>query len=161
MNARKILIILTCLIFSINIYAQSSENGKIQGRVFNGKNNEPVSFSTIIIWGTNSGALSDTIGKFAISGIKPGYVQLKVTSLGYDVYTSEPVWVTNAKPVFIDIPLEETQVSLAEVVVRSSSFRKKEESPISLKRIGIAEIEKSPGSNRDISKVIQALPGVS
>ena len=81
--------------------------------------------------------------------------------MGYNVYTSEPIWVTNAKTVFIDIPLEETQISLAEVIVHSSPFRKKEESPISLKRIGIAEIEKSPGSNRDISKVIQAFPGVS
>jgi outer membrane receptor for ferrienterochelin and colicin len=46
------------------------------------------------------------------------------------------------------------------VVVRASPFRKTEESPVSLRTIGIGEIEKSPGANRDISKVIQSFPGV-
>jgi len=35
------------------------------------------------------------------------------------------------------------------------------ESPVSLRRIDIREIEKNPGANRDISKVIQAYPGVA
>ncbi|HOW32322.1 MAG TPA: TonB-dependent receptor, partial [Bacteroidales bacterium] len=49
----------------------------------------------------------------------------------------------------------------AQVEVKSSPFKKVEESPVSLKTIGIAEIERSPGANRDISKVIQSLPGVA
>lgn len=141
--------------------AFSQNNAILQGRIFNAKNNEAVSYATVVVLGTNTGALGDSAGKFSIPGIKPGYVQVKVTSVGYNGFTSEPIWVTNAKPAFIDISLEETQVTLSEVVIRSSLFRKKEESPLSLRRIGIAEIEKNPGSNRDISKVIQAFPGVS
>jgi hypothetical protein len=34
------------------------------------------------------------------------------------------------------------------------------ESPVSLRRIGVAEIERTPGGNRDISRVLQAFPGV-
>ena len=41
-----------------------------------------------------------------------------------------------------------------------SPFRKTEESPLSLKTIGIEEIEKSPGANRDVSRVIQSFAGV-
>lgn len=149
------------LILGQFLTAQSGNNGKIKGRIFNSENNEPVSYAAIVVWGTNNGAVSDSVGKFSISGIKPGYIQLKVTSVGFKTYTSEPVWVTNAGEVFVDIPMDEAQVKLAEVVVKTSPFRKKEESPVSLNRIGIAEIEKSPGSNRDISKVIQSLPGVS
>lgn len=155
------IVLFLSLIFEHLILAQTGDNGKIKGRIFNSENNEPVSYATIVVWGTNNGAVSDSVGKFYISGIKPGYIQLKVTSVGYKTYTSEPVWVTNSGEVFVEIPLDEAQVKLAEVVVKTSPFRKKEESPLSLNRIGIAEIEKSPGSNRDISKVIQSLPGVS
>jgi outer membrane receptor for ferrienterochelin and colicin len=46
-------------------------------------------------------------------------------------------------------------------VIRASPFAKKIESPISARIIGIDEIEKNPGGNRDISKVIQSFPGVA
>jgi hypothetical protein len=50
---------------------------------------------------------------------------------------------------------------LDEVVVKASPFRKTEESPLSLRTIGVAEIQRNPGGNRDISKVVQVLPGVT
>jgi outer membrane receptor for ferrienterochelin and colicin len=57
--------------------------------------------------------------------------------------------------------MEETDIEIEEVVVKASPFRKKEESPLSLQRIGIEQIEKNPGGNRDVSRVIQSLPGVA
>jgi len=56
--------------------------------------------------------------------------------------------------------MEEQKEQIEEIVVKASPFRKTEESPVSLRSIGIGEIEKSPGANRDISKVIQSFPGV-
>jgi hypothetical protein len=158
---KRSLVVALIVWLTIQIQAQTAENGIIQGRVYNSKNNTPISYATVVIWGTTMGALSDSAGVVIIKGIKPGYVQLKVSSVGYNVYTSEPILITNSKKVFIDIPMEETQVSLAEVTIRASPFRKSEESPVSLRRIDIAEIERNPGSNRDISKVIQSFPGVS
>ena len=35
------------------------------------------------------------------------------------------------------------------------------ESPVSLRTIGVNEIKRNPGANRDISLVIQSLPGVA
>ena len=69
--------------------------------------------------------------------------------------------VTSGKTKYIDIPMHEIEVKLAEIEIKATIFRRDEESPLSMKSIGIAEIEKSPGSNRDISKVLQSLPGVS
>lgn len=48
-----------------------------------------------------------------------------------------------------------------EVVVTASPFQKVPESPVSLRVIGLQEIEKAPGANRDISKVVQNYPGVA
>lgn len=156
----KILVasVLTILCFNLS-FAQST--GTIQGRIFNSKNNEPVPFANIVVWGTSIGSSSDFDGNFKFAGLAPGYIELRVSAVGFKPFVSGAIMVTNARTANIDIALEETAVELESVVVKASAFRKSEESPVSLQRIGIDEIEKNPGGNRDISKVIQSLPGVA
>jgi hypothetical protein len=153
--------ILYFAIFSLGSMAQTPENGILQGRVYNAKNNEPVPYATISIGESTKSSQSDTEGNFLFTDLKPGYTVVKATSVGFKTYMSAPFLITNAKKTNIDIPLEENQITLQEVTVQSSPFRRKEESPVSLRRIGTAEMERIPGSNRDISRVIQAFPGVS
>ncbi len=158
MKTTKIILILLAILWSPGLLAQQ---GVLQGRIYNAKNNEPVEFATIAVFGTSIGSISDLDGNFLFTGLEPGYIELRVSSVGFETYVSEAIQVTNAKKVFIEIPLEEANVQLEEVVVKASPFRKIKETPVSLQRISIEEIEKSPGGNRDISKVIQSFPGVA
>jgi hypothetical protein len=143
--------------------ARSQDQGKgiIEGRIYNANTSEPIPFANIIIWGTNIGTTSDLDGNFIFTGIAPGYVELRASSVGFEPYVSEQILVTNASRTSIEIPMNETTIAIEEVTVKVSPFRKNEESPVSLQRIGIEEIEKNPGGNRDISKVLQSLPGVA
>jgi hypothetical protein len=150
--------IILLVVFSLAGFAQS---GTLKGRVFNVKNNEPLPFTNIIISGTSIGSTSDLDGNFLFTGLKPGYVRLTATSVGFEDVTTEEILVTNAKTIFIDIPMKERTIQLNQVEVKATLFKRVEESPLSMKSIGISEIEKSPGANRDISKVIQSLPGVA
>ena len=154
------IIIILILFNSLRISGQDEGRGIIEGRIFNTTTNEPVQFASIVIWGTTIGSVSDLDGRFLFTGVKPGYVELRATSVGFKQYVSEPILVTNANRVNIEIPLEETVIEIDEITVKVSPFRKKEESPVSLRRISIEEIDKNPGGNRDISKVIQSYPGV-
>jgi len=152
------------LLFGILFLSHSAleaQQGIIKGRIYNANNNEAVEFASVAIFGTSIGSISDLDGNFTFTGLEPGYVELRVSSVGFEPYVSEAIQVTNAKRVFLDIPLVEANVELEEVVIRASPFRKIKESPVSLQRISIEEIEKSPGGNRDISKVIQSYPGVA
>ncbi|MBN2612278.1 MAG: TonB-dependent receptor [Bacteroidales bacterium] len=144
-----------------SVDAQNINSGTIEGRIYNAKNNEPIPFATIIIWETTIGTVSDLDGRFLFTGIKPGYVQLRASSVGFEDFITTQFLVTNAKNSYIEIALQEANIELDAVVVKASPFRKQEESPVSLRRIGVAEIEKNPGGNRDISRVIQSFPGVS
>ncbi|HKL09076.1 MAG TPA: TonB-dependent receptor, partial [Bacteroidales bacterium] len=153
--------ILFFMMLSGTIQGQQKNTGEIEGRVFNSKNNEGVPFANVVIYQTTIGSASNFDGEFLFTGIKPGFVRLQVSAVGFKTYISEEIMVTNAKKVNINIPLEETSIALEEVVVKPSPFRKTEESPLSLRRIGLKDIEKSPGANRDISKVIQSFPGVA
>lgn len=147
-------------IISLPLQAQQSA-GVIKGRVYNSKTNDGVPFATVQIWETTTGAVTDFEGNFLFTGIKPGYVELRVSSVGFKPFISAAVMVTNSNQVNLEIPLEESEINIGEVVIKASPFAKKIETPVSVRIIGIDEIEKNPGGNRDISKVIQSFPGVA
>ena len=157
---RPVLTLTIALLFCLVSSAQQN-SGVIKGRVYNSKTNEGVPFASVVIWGTTTGAMTDFDGNFLFTGIKPGFTELRVSSIGFKPYISVAVMVTNSNQVNLEIPLEEAEIGIGEVVVKASPFRKKIESPVSVRIIGIDEIEKNPGGNRDISKVIQSFPGVA
>ena len=140
---------------------QTDNNGQIKGRVFNSRNNEPIPFANVVIWNTTTGASSDFDGNFLFTGIRPGMVEIRVSAVGFKTYVSGELRVTNARTLYLEIPMEETSVDIDEVQIRVSPFRTREESPVSMRRIGVSEIERSPGGNRDISRVLQSFPGVA
>lgn len=153
------------LFFAVLISLQSSfaqeNSGVIRGKVIDASSNEPIPFASVVIWNTTVGAMTDFDGNFLFTGVRPGYVEIRASSVGYKPYVSESVMVTNSNEVNFTIPLEATVVAINDVVVKASPFRKKIESPVSARIIGIEEIELNPGGNRDISKVIQSFPGVA
>jgi hypothetical protein len=138
-----------------------AQSGQIRGRIYDASNNEPLPFANLIIQGTTIGSTSDLDGNFIFTGLQPGFVKVVASSVGYKPRISEEFQVTNAKVSFVDIPMEPTSLSIREVTVEASLFRKVEESPNSVRTLGISEIERTPGANRDISKVILSLPGVT
>ncbi len=116
--------------------------------------------ASVRVQGSNLGAKTDIEGRFVISGVKPGFVRLIVTMLGYETTTSAEVQVVGNQTSFIDIALEEESTNLAEVVVRPRVRFKRAESQLSIQTLGLKQVEKSTGANRHISKFVQRLPGV-
>jgi len=155
---RKIVLAIAVLIFSVSIYAQS---GKIEGRITDVSNNEPLPFVNVIIDGTNIGSSTDFDGKFIFTGLEPGFVNLRASFVGYSSLLSDDILITNSGTSYIELKMTPTSTKLEEVVIKVSPFERPNDAPMSMQKIGLAEIETNPGSNRDISKVIQSFPGVS
>jgi outer membrane receptor for ferrienterochelin and colicin len=153
---------LTATIFFMLFFVPAawSQNCVLKGSILDATSNEAVSFARVLVSGTSQGAVADESGHFVISGLKPGFVRIEVSSLGYKQSISPEIELSNARTAFVEIRLEKLPEEIEEVQVRGSAFRKTEESPLSLKTINLSEIESSPGANRDISKVVQSFAGV-
>ncbi|MEY3368252.1 MAG: hypothetical protein RI973_1407 [Bacteroidota bacterium] len=149
------------LILMLGALTASSQNASIRGVVTNAINNEPVMFANVFLLNTDIGTTTDENGQYEITGLKPGLYDLRVSYVGFKDATQYEIQVTSAKPAIVNFAIEEQSESLKEVVVKASPFKKSEESPLSLRTIGVAEIQRNPGANRDISKVVQTLPGVT
>ncbi|HSV89284.1 MAG TPA: carboxypeptidase-like regulatory domain-containing protein [Bacteroidales bacterium] len=156
--------LLSILIYIITIVlplSLTAGDGIIRGRVFNMQNNEPLAFVNLIISGTTTGSTTDFEGNFILTNVEPGFVRIEVSAIGFERRITEEIMIGNDRAAFVEIGMKEIFIDLQAVEIVASPFERRAESPVSLRRLGIQQIERSPGSNRDISKVIQSLPGVA
>ncbi|RAI95190.1 TonB-dependent receptor [Algoriphagus yeomjeoni] len=153
---RIFLLVLSLFFLSTIAFSQ----GIIRGKITNPVNNEPVAFANVLILNTEFGAISDEEGFYEISNVPPGLYNVRASFVGFKTKTQFEIQVTLARPVQLDFDLAEDASELTEVVV-SSEFSRSEETPLSVRKLNSNEIERYPGGNRDISRVIQSLPGVA
>jgi len=138
-----------------------AQQGVIRGRIYNELTNEGLPFGTILLQETPYGTFTDSLGQFEIRGLKPGLYNLEARFTGFKVEVVYEVQVTNSKPYILEVGLKEEENTTDSVVIVASPFKLIEEAPLSLRTIGTSEIKRNPGGNRDISRVIQSLPGVA
>ena len=148
-------------VFFLLINSLSAQNGVIKGQILNSINNEPIPFASVGITSISISGISDVNGNYELKNLNPGLYNITASFVGYSKKTIFEIQVNNFTPTVLNISLDEKADSLNVVVVTASPYNKTEESPVSLRTIGSSEIDRNPGGNRDISKVIQSLPGVA
>ena len=141
-------------------YLSAQPLHQIKGSVIDRIHRKPLEYIRVMISGTGKGNVTDSLGHFTIDNVSPGIYRLETSGIGYKT-TLTPEYILSTGDLHIDIELEESPTELKDVTVRVSPFRRDVESPVSLHTIGLQEIEKSPGANRDISRIVQSYPGVA
>ena len=154
--------LLTLLLFSNLLFSllQAQPVHQIKGTVIEKNSRQPLEFINVMVLGLNKGGVTNAEGHFTIEQVPPGIYRLQATAIGYKSVTT-PEYILSTKDLNISIEMEENLTELAGVTVTASPFRRDLESPVSLRIIGLQEIEKSPGANRDISRIVQSYPGVA
>ena len=160
---KKCLIVLFLNLLPFYIIAQNVPlaTGVIRGKITDVLTNENLQSVSVIIQGQNIGTKSDSLGNYSFNQLSPGVYNVHFSYVGYKKKSVFDVQVSNSRPAILEIELEIESEILGEVKINAPVFIKPVESPLSLRTIGSTEIKRNPGGNRDISKVIQSLPGVS
>lgn len=143
--------------------ANAQDVGQVSGQVINASTREPIPYISVAIPGTSMGSITNDTGYFLIKSVPLGYVPVSAFGVGYITNVSSEVLVTKGRVPYISIALEpevQTQEDIV-IVVDQKVFQEDKMSPLSKQTLTVTEIEKNPGSNRDISRVIESLPGVA
>lgn len=142
----------------ISVFAQST--GTVTGTVKSATTQEALVGATIRVEATKLGGYTNSKGEFTVKGIPPKSYTVTVTSVGYKPKSLFNTVITSGNVVNLTIELEPTFSSSEEVVVEAVTFGKRAETPLSVQSLTTEEIRSNPGGNFDISRVLQALPGV-
>lgn len=133
---------------------------QIKGTIIDKTSRKPLEFINLLIMGMGKGSITDSLGHFTIDEVPPGIYRLQASAVGYKTVVT-PEYILSTRNLHIDMEMEENLTELESVTVTASPFRRNLEAPIGLRLIGLQEIEKSPGANRDISRIVQSYPGVA
>uniref|UniRef100_UPI004048104B TonB-dependent receptor n=1 Tax=Roseivirga sp. TaxID=1964215 RepID=UPI004048104B len=135
--------------------------GTIQGYVYDAQDRLPLAGATIQLTDSNLGAVTDGNGYFKIENVPTQTYNIEARFVGFRSEIKYNLIVRSVGNADLIFYLKEEASDLDEVVVTSSPFPAKIESPNSIQNLSREEIATYPGGNNDIAKVVQSLPGVS
>lgn len=158
MAINRVLLLTIILLISTACFGQT---GKISGVVKDKKTEVVISDAIIVLEGTTLGAVSDSNGRFSIKDIPTSSYNIKASIIGYEPTILYNIVVSSGNEQVLLIEMDNSSnTSLKEIVVRRNPFSKNAETPLSLQNLSAQEIKSNPGGNFDVSRVIQAFPGV-
>ena len=152
--------VLFLLLLGLLTTVSAQPTHQIKGTVIDKASRQPLEFINVLVLGLGRGGVTDAEGHFNIGEVPPGIYRLQASAVGYKTILT-PEYIVSTKDLTIQIETEENLTELEGVTVTASPFRRDPESPVGLRVIGLQEIEKSPGANRDISRIVQSYPGVA
>lgn len=152
--------VLFLLLLGLLTTVSAQPTHRIKGTVIDKASRQPLEFINVLVLGLGRGGVTDAEGHFNIGKVPPGIYRLQASAVGYKTILT-PEYIVSTKDLTIQIETEENLTELEGVTVTASPFRRDPESPVGLRIIGLQEIEKSPGDNRDISRIVQSYPGVA
>jgi hypothetical protein len=157
---KKILTLLPLICCSLFVLGQGL--GTISGSVTDKNLLTAIPGATVSLEGTPLSAITDTLGRFRITGVPPKTYTLKISVVGYTTAVFYNLVLTSGNETNLSVQMEPKSQTLEEVLVknRKTAVAASLETPLSVQKLTAEEIRSNPGGNFDISRVIQALPGV-
>ena len=144
----KKLILVLSILSSAFALAQTSVSGNVVDQ-----NGDPVANANIIVVGQSDGAVADFDGNFAFTtNLIPPFT-LRISSLGYSTVT------TTFSGSALTVSLDESSTALDEIVISASRTPERIfESPVSVERFGLAQIQNA--TSESFYGSLQNLKGV-
>ncbi|MBP7345269.1 MAG: TonB-dependent receptor [Sediminibacterium sp.] len=155
---------LLVVLFSF-LQSKAQNTGVFSGIVLDKQLQKPIQGAVVKLVQLEKSVLTDSAGKFQFNQIKSGYYSFIFSALGYSTQSKFNITIASGNENTVVIELESTVQELSGVTVNSTNRNKSAkaatlETPLSVQRLTSEEIKANPGGNFDISRVIQALPGV-
>lgn len=153
------------LIFLVSFNAIAQKTGVVQGVVLDKNKQETLIGALVTIENSNPliGSATDIDGRFKLD-VPVGSYNIKASLVGYKPLIKYNVIITSGNINLLNFELEEDNKTLGEVEIKAEKSRAQAttaETPNSVQTLTIEEIKSNPGGNFDVSRVIQALPGVA
>lgn len=157
----KTLFTILSTILITSAFGQSPSGGSIFGRIVDSKTLEPL--ENVIVADTSfrpfAVAFSDDKGMYNLKDLPVGRRSLTFSLVGYKLVVVDTIKLSLGERMKFDLKMEQVDTFVEVNVVAKA--RRIENPFSSVYKLDIQEIEKAPGGNRDISKVVQNLPGVA
>ena len=106
--------------------------GSVSGRVIDIATKHPIPDASVTIYGTNAGTVTDSVGRFSLTGLNEGLYKLEFGHIAYHRFLETDVRVVRNKTTSVEeIELAPAIMMAAEVTVSTTSFQENPQAPVS------------------------------
>lgn len=116
-----------------------AQQGRIVGQVLEETTGRPIDGARVFVVGTEQAAVTDLQGRYQLTNVAPGQVQLRVARLGYQSQL-QTVAVPPGQTATADFRLATAVVTLDEVLVTATGEQRKREIANNIARINASEL---------------------
>ena len=157
-----ILFILISPFAAANVAGQDNQTASLSGRVLDARSGEALAKVKVIVSGTDKETTTDEAGKFALDNLKPGKIDLYITTVTFGLVRKSIVLHAGDNS-DLQIALNEDAAALTEhVTVTSEPFESTDSSAINQQLLNKRELQQlSSVLLSDPIRAAQALPGVT
>ena len=156
-------LLLTLFLSVVTSISFAQTTGKVEGVVMDKNTQELIKGAQISVSNSTNKFLSDLDGKFRIE-LPTGTYNITVKAPAYFELTKYNIVLTSGNAQVLSFELSPQENSIDEVIITDDRSKKASATdmvtPLSVQRLTSEEIKSNPGGNYDVSKVVQALPGV-
>ena len=158
MSMRYILSLLLVFLPGL-LLGQGINSGNIKGRILDKDKKQSIPGVLIILSGTQTSTLTDSLGSFEISNITPGTHTVEIKLMGYEDKMIQNINVLGGKTTYREIEIQEAIQLVKQVTVKGFRYENNRMAPVSSYSFSREEIALNPGSQGDIFRAIGMLPG--
>jgi TonB dependent receptor/CarboxypepD_reg-like domain/TonB-dependent Receptor Plug Domain len=140
--------------------------GIISGTVKDKNTQQAIADVAVKLVGTNYTEKTNEQGEYELK-VPVGTYQMEVSRVGYKTETQFNIIVNSGAAQYLNFELDKKNNTIDEIKITSNKNKKNSAvvadliTPLSVQRLTATEIKSNPGGNFDISRVVQALPGVA
>jgi hypothetical protein len=161
--AMALFIGLFSLVTSTDLSAQEITQ-TINGRVYDKITNETLPFANIVVKDTDPliGVVADLDGNFTLENIKVGRHTIAISMIGYATYEIKELLVSSGQIVNLEVGLEQSSLTLEEVVVRvNKSTPINSMATLSSRQFTVEETQRYAGGLDDPARLVSSFAGVT
>jgi hypothetical protein len=141
--------------------AAAGPAGDLVGEVRDAATEQPLPYARVEVPALGRAVLAGRDGWFVVPRVPPGTYTLQAGRVGYAALELLDVRVRAGKSTQLVIELDKRELRAAPVVVRSDPYAGRTARAGSELDLSYEEVRRAPGSAADVSRTVQALPGVT
>lgn len=139
---------LFCFFMIVGSFAQKTS---VSGTVLEANTQKPLKGTSIVVRGTNIGAVTDANGKYKLSGLNPGTYTLEAFFIGYKTISREIV-INEGDNLIENFSLSESSAMIGEVVISANRRPQKvTRAPATVNIINSEDIDRYAGNPAELA----------
>ncbi|MFT6322491.1 MAG: hypothetical protein ACJAWO_000032, partial [Halieaceae bacterium] len=164
MSFKSSILLLFVLLASVGVSSQEFTQ-TVRGKITDLNTKQTIIGANVIIVGTSPliGASTDVDGKFTISNVAVGRVNIQITAMGYEPQLLANIVIESAKEKVLNVALIEAFALLEQVVITAREEQGaaiNEMATVSSKTVTVEETGRYAGSLNDPARSVSAFAGV-